>query len=212
MSKTVLTDGSIVTPTFLNALNNPVMDGANSDGHGALVQLTGAANVQGVLPMNYYDLPKYQMQGLITSIANPSAYYQTITVQPGCCRDSTDRYDMVLTDALAKDIIDSSGVAWASFIAGPGGGVAPGSATISDNIWMYVFLIKNTSTGIVDVGFDSSLGAANLAALGYNAHRRIASVHTFRVTLTNAIAIKAYRQIGNKFLGTILGMNIIRPI
>lgn len=55
MSKTNFVNGTIVTPTFLNAVQEHVHDGAASDGHAPKVTLTAAADVTGLLPSANVD-------------------------------------------------------------------------------------------------------------------------------------------------------------
>lgn len=68
------------------------------------------------------------------------------------------------------------------------------TGTVANNTWYHVFVIRKTSDGSVDAGFDTSLTAANIPT-GYVEYRRIGSV------LTDGSAnIRAFVQSGDHFL------------
>lgn len=50
MAKTNFQNGTIVTPDFLNGVFSHIHDGVNNDGHCSKINLTNAAEVQGILP------------------------------------------------------------------------------------------------------------------------------------------------------------------
>ncbi len=47
MTKTTFTNGTIVTPEFLNSINNPIFDGTDFDGHFSLITDSDLSNVAG---------------------------------------------------------------------------------------------------------------------------------------------------------------------
>jgi hypothetical protein len=98
-------------------------------------------NFAGGLPQGYID-------GLITSRASATS----ISVAAGEARDDTDAVDMVLASALTKTE--------ASWSVGTAAGGLDGSESSAGNYdnetWYYIYLIKRSDTGVVDVLFSES--------------------------------------------------------
>lgn len=94
-----------------------------------------------------------------------------IDIGVGSCRAKDNSVNIDVTTSITKRID-------ATWVVGTGnGGLATG--TVAANTTYHVFVIKNTTTGVVDVGFDTSLTATNLLSTsGYHKYRRIASVVT----------------------------------
>ncbi|MCK5444973.1 MAG: hypothetical protein KAI73_05070 [Rhodospirillaceae bacterium] len=111
-----------------------------------------------------------------------------IDITAGAARDASDTEDMVLASALGKQL----DVAWAvgGTPAAPLGGLDTGS--IAADSWYYVWLIKRTDTGVVDVLFSLSSTAPTMPA-DYDTKRLIWAVKT-KVAATE---IELYKQIGN---------------
>lgn len=126
--------------------------------------------------------PRGYLCGLI--ISSDSATVMGITV--GECLDSTNAYMFKLTSTFTKTLATT----WA---AGTGtNGLFTGSP--GNNTWYHAFLIRKDSDGTIDVGFDTSVTAANKPT-GYTYYRRIGSI------LTNGSAqILSFTQIGNDFI------------
>jgi len=112
-------------------------------------------------------LPPDAIGGLVIS----SSVDAVVAVTAGRARDAADSIDIALGAAMTKRL-QSSG-AWA---AGSGAnGLFSGVKTSAT--WYHVFAIKKDSDGAVDVGFDTSVTAANRPA-GYSAYRRVGSFRT----------------------------------
>lgn len=111
-----------------------------------------------------------------------------IDITPGECVNHDNTELMFLTALMTKRID-------ATWVAGSGNGGLM-SGTVQNNTWYHVFLIKNTTTGVVDAGFDTSVTATTLLSTsGYHVYRRIGSVRR-----TSGAANKPFKQIGNDFL------------
>ena len=136
-----------------------------------VVQLTAAAKlpaVDGSLLTNIPVVnPRAYLAGL--GLSNAADTDHDITVAAGSCRDSANAYDLLLASAITKQI----DAAWAA--GTNAGGMFTGAVGVST--WYHLFLIRKTSDGTIDAGFDTSTTAANKPA-GYGTYRRIGSVQT----------------------------------
>jgi hypothetical protein len=130
------------------------------------------------------DLPRSYLAGAILS--NDTDADHDINVTPGECRDSTDTENISITTNITKRI-DAT---WA--VGNDNGGLFTGS--VANTTWYHVFAIKSTSLQTIDVGFDTSVTAANIPA-NYTYYRRLGSV------LTDGSAnILGFSQFGDEFL------------
>jgi hypothetical protein len=112
---------------------------------------------------NYID-------GLILS-NNAGTPNTKIDISAGIAMDNTNAHIMPSAATLTK-ILQSAG----AFAAGTGNnGLFTGAR--ANSTWYHVFLIRKTSDGSIDAGFDTSITAANIPA-GYGAYRRIGSIKT----------------------------------
>ena len=104
---------------------------------------------------------------LITNATDPT---NDVDIDVGACRDQDDTYNIILATALTKQI----DAAWTE--GDDAGGYASASA-IADGTWYHIHVVKNISTGVVDVCFDASVTAAQFHTTnsGY-VSRRIGSV------------------------------------
>jgi hypothetical protein len=94
------------------------------------------------------------------SLANNAGNPNTqIDFSPGAARGSNN--DVVLTTTITK-ILQGAG-AWAAGNAA--NGLFNGAKAVST--WYHCFAIRNSTTGVVDCGFDTSISAANIPA-GYS--------------------------------------------
>lgn len=110
-----------------------------------------------------------------------------IQVTQGNCRDNIDSETIVIPVTLTKKI-DSS------WVAGDNVGGLPASLTLAADTWYHFFAIRKNN-GLTDVGFDTSLVAANLlSSSGYNQFRRIGSVFT-----NSSLNIIGFTQLGDYF-------------
>lgn len=114
-----------------------------------------------------------------------------IDISPGGCvpdNPLTALRNMNLASLLTKKI----NVNW---VAGHNAGGFPSGLTLTTLTWYHLFLIMNSSAGVVDAGFDTSITAANLLAdaTGYDIYRRIGSV------IYIGAAIKSFYQFGDYF-------------
>ncbi len=130
---------------------------ARYSGSGAIFELMGTAT----------SAPRGYIDGLILS--NDADTEHDISVSPGVCKDSTNADVIRLAAAIVKRI----DAAWA--VGSGNGGLFSGSVAV--DTWYHVFAIIKDSDRSVDVGFDTSVSAANIPA-GYTNFRRIGSVLT----------------------------------
>lgn len=145
------------------------------------------------LPMGAIaSVPRGYIDGLTTS--NGTDADHDVDVAVGIARSDDDTRTLQLASALGKQI----DVAWAAGgTPGVPAGGFPSGLTLTANTWYHLFVIRNTSTGVIDGGFDTATNAATLLAdaTGYAAPRRIGSV------LTDSVSnIIAYTQFGDEFL------------
>ena len=144
---------------------------------GTLFLATVAAEIVTPLPRSY---------GAGCILSNDTDATNDINVTAGAWRNATDDGNLVLSSEQTKRI-DAS---WAT---GDDAGGLSSSLTLTNATWYHVFLIL--VSGVVEVGFDTSVVAANLIAdHSATKYRRIGSVR--RGTATNI----AFIQIGDKFL------------
>lgn len=110
-------------------------------------------------------------QGYITglTLSNAADTAHDITVAAGSARDSLDVFDLVLASAMTKQI-DAT---WAAGTAA--GGFFTGSTALAANVSYHVLLIRKTTDGSIDAGFDSDPAGSHIPA-GYVALRRLGSV------------------------------------
>lgn len=106
---------------------------------------------------------RFRSGGLITVTTNTAA------VGAGAWRSAANDSDILLAVSISK-VLQASG----SWAAGSGAnGLFSGAAATST--WYHVFVIRNDATGAVDVGFDTSVTAANRPS-GWTAYRRVGSI------------------------------------
>lgn len=111
-----------------------------------------------------------------------------IDITTGKVRDEADAVDIELTAALTKQI-DAT---WASGDAA--GGLSSSLSAPANNTWYHVFAI--VVGGVADIGFDTSISAANLVAdHSATAYRRIGSVRT-----DGSANILAFTEANGRFL------------
>lgn len=86
-----------------------------------------------------------------------------IEIEAGIARDSTNTRTMERTTQISKSIL---GGTW---VEGDNNGGFPSALTLTAGETYHVFLIRKTSDGSIDAGFDTALNAANLLldATGY---------------------------------------------
>lgn len=135
------------------------------------------------------------IDGLI--LANAADRYD-ITIAAGNAIDSGNAALMSLSSSLTKQI----DAAWSAGDNNGGFPSAGGSGlTLSDGTWYHVFLIRNSSTGAVDAGFDTNVGAGvllngdNAGGSGYDQYRRIGSVYY----IDSTDKIRRFTQISDYF-------------
>jgi len=133
-------------------------------------------------------LPRSYLAGLGMSNAVDTSH--DIAIAVGKARNSTDAHNIQFTSGLTKQID-------ANWAAGDEAGGFPSGVTLGSGTTTYhVFVIYNSTSGVTDAGFDSSLTASNLLtdATGYTAYRRIGSV-----IITSGNTIYQFIQNGDEF-------------
>lgn len=124
----------------------------------------------GNLSFSTNNLPNNYITGMIMS--NDTDTDHDIQIGTGDCKDSTNATDISLTSVITKQID-------ATWAAGDDAGGLPAAVSLSADTWYHVFVIKDTDTGTVDAGFDTSVSATNLlSASSYESYRRVGSVLT----------------------------------
>lgn len=129
------------------------------------------------------SVPRGYIDGLLMSTAGSST---TLTVAPGLAADSGVTVLMKLASSMGKTTS-----AWA---AGSGNGGRLSAAATANATWYYWWLLRNPTTGVVDLGFDVSSSTPTLPS-GYTQARYIGA------SLTNGSAqwVKFY-QVGDQYL------------
>lgn len=120
------------------------------------------------------------------TMSNGSDSDHDILVSSGIAADSTNASYIQFSSGLTKQI-DAS---WSAGNAA--GGLFSGS--VANSTTYHVFLIEKDSDGSVDVGFDTSVTAANIPS-GYTKYRRIGSVVT-----DGSANIRKFKQYGDYFV------------
>lgn len=142
--------------------------------------------VQGIIDLVTTPYPRGYKYGLTLSNNGIDSDHD-IDIAVGSCRDSANGANLDITSALTKQID-------ASWVTGTNQGGLSSSLTVANSTWYHVFVI--TVAGVDDIGFDTSITAANLVSDHVaTAYRRIGSV------LTDGSAnIVAFTQNGNDFV------------
>ena len=126
--------------------------------------------------------------GLQLSIDTDTSH--DINLTAGSTKNSGLTVDMVLSTEMTKQI----DAAWA--VGDDAGGLFSGS-TATASSWLGVYLIKNTTSGSVDWGFDDSASLTPTAPSGYNAYRYLGAVK-----LDSSSNIVAARWYGSRMVVT----------
>jgi hypothetical protein len=131
--------------------------------------------------------PRGHLWGLECASDTDSSH--DIAISVGECRDTADSENIELTSVLTKRID-------ADWSAGDNNGGFPSGLSITANTTYHFFVIKNTTSNVVDAGWDSSLTATNLLsdATGYTKYRRIGSF-----LLNSSSNIRKFFQSGDRF-------------
>lgn len=141
------------------------------------------------------DVPSGYVDGFITS-ADVADTDNDLIISAGICRDSTNTDTIVLSSPIIKQIDVIGGWIAGTNNAGVPAVLNDGANGVFIDTWYHVFVIKNPTNGLVDIGFDTSPTAVNLLAeaTGYTLFRRIGSIRT-----TSTRTIKPYYQFGDHF-------------
>ena len=113
------------------------------------------------------------------------------TIQPIVVRDSTNTLDIILSSVFVKQLNNT-------FVAGSGNGGRATGVALTTGTPYNVFVVVNALTGLVDVGFDTSITATNLLAsgAGFTHFRRVWTIHTELSPATTNI--QPFVQSGNR--------------
>jgi hypothetical protein len=179
-----LTNGaSLVLPTGAN-ITTANGDFATFRGYaGGVVRCVAYTRADGT-PLAGASLPAGYLFGLNTS-NNTVDTANDIDIAIGRCRDDSNTQDIVLASALTKRLD-------ASWAAGTNqGGLDAGSKAAGS--WYAVYVIKNVTTGAVDVLFSLSATSPVMPS-GYTVKRRIAWIIT-----DGSANIAQYTQRGDDF-------------
>jgi len=134
-------------------------------------------------------IPQLSFKGLIFGLTlsnNVTDSNKDIDISSGTARDLADTTTMSLSSGLTKKLDGA-------FNPGTNvGGLFSG--TVAIDTWYHVFLIEKDSDGSIDVGFDTSITAANIPA-GYTAYKWIGSVLT-----DGSNNILGFTQIGDEIV------------
>lgn len=153
---------------------------------GDVVQLDGAAKLPAVdgsqltnLPAASAALPDNYITGFAASATQGATSY---TVTAGVCRDSTNSHDIRLTTSKSKVFATT----WA---AGTGNGGSRAGDSYSSSLPVYVYAIKNPTTGEVDI-WNARTITSLAAALpsGYTVYRRVGYLWPNSSTQINGLA------------------------
>jgi len=156
----------------------------------ALLSLTGAfndaqENVLGPTAASASSLPRGHLSGM--GLSNATDTDHDITVAEGEVRDNANSTNITLDSAMTKRI-DAT---WSS---GSGNGGLASGVSLGNNTWYHVHAIIVSDS--VDIGFDTSVTAANLVANNSaSAFRRIGAVLT-----DGSGNILNFQQFGDEFI------------
>lgn len=134
------------------------------------------------------NLPMAFINGLILSNGTDSDH--DIDITTGKARSEDDTIDIALTSGITKQI-DAT---WA--VGTNQGGLF--TSSVSSDTTYHVFLIKNPTSGSVDVGFDTNLNASNRPA-AYTKYRRIGSLYT-----DGSANLVQFNQMADEFLLSVI--------
>lgn len=188
-----IANGSVTNAKLANMAQSTIKGRASGAGTGEPQDLTAgqvAAIISGFLSSGESEVNRPVISNNVTDSAHD------IDVAAGSRLAADGSTFLTLSSAITKRI-DAT---WAS---GTGnGGLSSSLVAPANNTWYHVFLIK--VSGSVDVGFDTSVTAANLVAdHSATAYRRIGSV------LTDGSAnIIGFYQFGNRFRFKALKNNV----
>ncbi len=119
---------------------------------------------------------------LAQDITNPLT---VLVVGSGTCANSTTTFMFTFTQ-MGKDIT-------ATWAAGSGNGGLFPTLTLAANTWYHVFIIRKSSDGSLDAGFDTDVTASHIPP-GYSEFRRLGSVLT-----DGSKNILPFHQYGDEF-------------
>jgi hypothetical protein len=149
------------------------------------------------------NLPNNYLSGFKLSVDATDVH--DLVIGTGQCKDSSNTYNLTLASALVKQVdnIWAAGTNVGGLADSEGGTLSTGA--LSAGTWLHVFVIKNTSTGSVDAGFDTALNASNLlntsevlsVFTGTIAYRRVGSIKCDDGGVTGSIEL--FLQYGDEF-------------
>jgi hypothetical protein len=163
--------------------------GINDSSPSYRLDVGGDINYTGTLYQNGVAFASGAPRGYLSGmgLSNDTDTDHDILVAVGIVRDAADAVDIELTSAITKQI-DAS---WAS---GDDAGGLSSSLTLSADTWYHVHAI--IVSGSADIGFDTSVTAANLVTdHSATAYRRIGSVLT-----DSSSNIINFQQFGDEFI------------
>jgi hypothetical protein len=135
-------------------------------------------------------IPGY-LSGLTLSndISTPAT---VLDVAPGGATSDDNTTLMILGALLTKNCN-------AAFAPGIGGGALDSSSALAVSTWYHVFLIQNTTSGLVDTLISKSAGSPSMPS-NYSGKRRIGSIKT-----DSSAHILGFTQVGDDFVLAVAG-------
>lgn len=163
---TILVGDTSITNSKLSDMETQTIKGRVSTGTGEPEDLT-VAQITSMLNLANETIIINYLSGLILS--NGTDTEHDINVSSGLAANSTNSSYLKLENQITKRID-------ATWVVGNNEGGLFSGAVATDTTY-HVFLIKKDSDGTIDLGFDTSLTAANIPT-GYTEYRRIGSIIT----------------------------------
>lgn len=200
MAKTQFVDGTVVPTSYLNSAyytnGGHKHDGGSEDGSAAKIVLTGARDVSGLLPRTS-QVPLYGYRYGLEMGPSAIGDAQYVSFGAGCCAMANAAEGIHYGGELTKQVVDAAGTGFVDWEAAGDGGVAA-DLVISDGLWLHAFALRNSVTGAINFGFDTSVTAANLVSGDWTQYRRVGSIQI--VADDTKYVIRPFKQYDKRFL------------
>lgn len=138
------------------------------------------------------ELPPAALRGYLDGyvLTPQTAPTYNLSFAAGLANASGNDYLMERSSALVKQLNNT-------WVQGTNQGGRPSAISLSDGQWWHCFIIANSSSGVIDAGFDTNVDASQLlaAATGFDKYRRVGSVYYIDATSR----IQPFTQRGDRF-------------